>query len=631
MRLETYRSQRKADPIVGAVRAQPGAMTGAERGMQVGGQALTQVGQAFLQDYERAKTFEETTEFNANFRRQMADFAEWMHQHPTAPPGQTLTEYWEQQRQQVFTALEESVPNTTTTQAARQNAQRLLATQKEDTRHNTYFAAIRQDTKNITDRIEAAFMDAAQTGDMGEAMSIATEAVANRIWTEQYSRNKIQQASEQVAFQQAQAAASQGMPTDDIAKQYGVKFTPQQQRQLETIQRQYEQQQDQAARQYMESVFGSIIASEGAEEALELATNPRFIGQRLQEGNYSISDLTTLQRNLTSFVEHENNKVAVQQETAWINAKGEFETGATSLLQEGKFDELNDLINGFSVGMDGKYASKEADLKNTWRNRLHTESGRKRAEVERAEAIDPNPIAVAGLNELADGIWKDIASWQDLEDALNSARFGDEVDGRQVYAYGNITSDTPLIDDSEYLRIHSAARSELKSTQRDEIRREVRAAQDVIIGFDKTGFRFDSDGRLAGIDFQAILEPGKAEEVKNRFNAVNLYERSLREWLTENPDKTGREFYMYAERLRYEYWNKTQDDIEELNRRRQRELTRGPQVDERMAEPPDGMSRLGDHPGYLPRPKTLEEAMSLPPGTRFIDPQGIERIRPADE
>jgi hypothetical protein len=29
----------------------------------------------------------------------------------------------------------------------------------------------------------------------------------------------------------------------------------------------------------------------------------------------------------------------------------------------------------------------------------------------------------------------------------------------------------------------------------------------------------------------------------------------------------------------------------------------------------------------LPRPKTIEEAKKLPPGTRFIDPNGVERVR----
>ena len=54
------------------------------------------------------------------------------------------------------------------------------------------------------------------------------------------------------------------------------------------------------------------------------------------------------------------------------------------------------------------------------------------------------------------------------------------------------------------------------------------------------------------------------EERQLQFWAVSRYNAELRQWIQENPDKLGKDFFQFSESLKHDYWNRSIDDIRRL-------------------------------------------------------------------
>ena len=126
---------------------------------------------------------------------------------------------------------------------------------------------------------------------------------------------------------------------------------------------------------------------------------------------------------------------------------------------------------------------------------------------------------------------------------------------------------------------------------------------------------------------------------KMQFWYLSRYNKELRDWLAEHPDKLGRDFFEYAEELKHQYWNTGIDEIRRLKREREGGIFEeevGEQI-RKVKEAAGGPSILGadilpvapaePKEAELPRPKTKAEYDALPSGTEYIHPDGTRRVK----
>lgn len=360
-----------------------------------------------------------------------------------------------------------------------------------------------------------------------------------------------------------------------------------------------------ADQQAVKTVESYLVGMGDWQQAQEWLEDPKNASTLLKEYGYQIKDVKSLLDDMKGFAATEANKATVQHEKVWAEQSGSFEKDAMDALLKGDYESVKAMIDVFNTDLPGEYQGKAANLKNTYKGRLDSELDRQARNVEKQEKIQTNEMVRAAIGTIATDIWRGAATKAEFDEVLNNARYGKMVDGTLKYTFDRLMSDKPLIDDADYRSLSTAADTELKSAQAEFVRQSVQSASDVIVGVDAGRFRRDDQGRLI-IDDNAmdnILDQQKATKLKERLNAVNRYETTLREWIAANPTATPKEARIYAEQLKYEYWDMSQEQIEAANRDR-REFIK------------------------IPRPTTREEAAKLPSGTEFIAPNGERKVVP---
>jgi hypothetical protein len=104
----------------------------------------------------------------------------------------------------------------------------------------------------------------------------------------------------------------------------------------------------------------------------------------------------------------------------------------------------------------------------------------------------------------------------------------------------------------------------------------------------------------------------------------------LRDWVTGNPDKLGKDFFQFSESLKHVYWNKSRQDIQrgvkEARARTLGSITPTPEQQSQIdaGKPVTGPSRASLISSFS-SPKavnTQAEYDKLPSGTRYVDKNG---------
>ena len=135
-------------------------------------------------------------------------------------------------------------------------------------------------------------------------------------------------------------------------------------------------------------------------------------------------------------------------------------------------------------------------------------------------------------------------------DVWRGALTRDELDSR----IRNSLADSGGINDEQYASIVSAADTQLKQSQAEDIRRFSRDAANVILGQYSGLMQFDALGNLTGVNL-AGLSGDEVEDTKYRMHFLSLYEQGLRDWVADNPTASGKEFYQFASEEKMRYWN----------------------------------------------------------------------------
>ncbi|MDD5540641.1 MAG: hypothetical protein PHG61_08120 [Candidatus Marinimicrobia bacterium] len=151
------------------------------------------------------------------------------------------------------------------------------------------------------------------------------------------------------------------------------------------------------------------------------------------------------------------------------------------------------------------------------------------------------------------------------------------------------------------------ADSSLKLTQAEDLRRFSRDAGRVILEKYSGLLQFDASGNIIGVNLANLSDKG-VEEAKYRFHFLSLYEQGLRDWLAENPQASGKEFYQFAREQKVRYWNTSLEQIKAIAEQEKRGVFQEPEI--------------------IPTPKTKADFDKLPSGAVFFAPDGTKRRKP---
>jgi hypothetical protein len=175
---------------------------------------------------------------------------------------------------------------------------------------------------------------------------------------------------------------------------------------------------------------------------------------------------------------------------------------------------------------------------------------------------DGNPILASELLQEATNIWRGTVSRDDFNDMAMTAL------GR-----------TDGINATEYKSVMSQATTQLKQSQAQAISHRVSEARRVLV---ETGGNAFLESNIF-----AALPADKKQAFLSKMQLqnwhVSQYTRELTEYVAQNPDVSGSDFYAYSESLLYEYMNRTEQDINERITKRQQEVRVG-EIPEELPE-----------------------------------------------
>lgn len=214
--------------------------------------------------------------------------------------------------------------------------------------------------------------------------------------------------------------------------------------------------------------------------------------------------------------------------------------------QEQDRDKLNDALNAgtLTYGMIDVSSLDEKEQRQ-YRGWMIQETDR----IAKGEVIATDQKTRADLYTMALDIWRGTVSKKEFDESVNEARFGKE----------------PTIDDDAYKSLTTTAATTLKSAQAEALRRADTEAGRLIVDY-----REESAAQRFISDVMKGLKPDKAKLFEQEFNErrklqfwfLSQYNKAMRDWITENPDKVGKDFYQYSEMLKHQYWNTSMDEIE---------------------------------------------------------------------
>ena len=133
------------------------------------------------------------------------------------------------------------------------------------------------------------------------------------------------------------------------------------------------------------------------------------------------------------------------------------------------------------------------------------------------------------------------------------------------------------LDDSTYRSLAKSAADTLKSSQAEALKRaDIEASRLIVDHVDEDAFSKFIRESMKGLDPDAAdLFKNEANEVRElQFWSLSRYNAELRDWITENPDKLGKDFFQFSEALKHQYWNMSREDIETKRLEYEKKLVR---------------------------------------------------------
>ena len=130
-----------------------------------------------------------------------------------------------------------------------------------------------------------------------------------------------------------------------------------------------------------------------------------------------------------------------------------------------------------------------------------------------------------------------------------------------------LNKNSAKLDDNDYKSLSKFAADTLKSSQAEALSRSDTEAGRLIVDFREEDVfkKFISDSIKGLSPDAASLFQDEANETRQlQFWYLSKYNTELRDWVTENPDKLGKDFYQFSESLKHQYWNTSLEEIRKL-------------------------------------------------------------------
>ncbi len=133
-----------------------------------------------------------------------------------------------------------------------------------------------------------------------------------------------------------------------------------------------------------------------------------------------------------------------------------------------------------------------------------------------------------------------------------------------------------VLDDNAFKRVTASAADTLKTSQAQALSRADEEAADVLVDFkEEDAFAAFLADSIAGLepDIADAFRDDANERRQLQFNNLAQYNFEARQWVADNPDKTGRDFFQFKESLKQVYWNKNIDELRALREKQSAEAT----------------------------------------------------------
>jgi len=270
--------------------------------------------------------------------------------------------------------------------------------------------------------------------------------------------------------------------------------------------------------------------------------------------------------------------------------------------QEQQLDDINQLIY-FDKNYDAAMKAVDASsLDEKAQSSLFADIQRRAAAAVKHKDIVTDRSVFERLYNDALGIWKGSVRKRDFnEDLRNNSRF---------------------LGDEDYQELLKIAATTLKTSQASALSNADREAGRLLVNHvDEPAYaQFLADSMRGLKPDAAKLFESEANEIRQlQFWNLSLYNKDLRDWITENPDKLGREFAQYANQQKMIYWSKSIEDIRATK-------AEGEQVRSTLRELQAETDKAKQDPIKAPAvPPTITTQAAydkLPSGSRYIDRNG---------
>lgn len=275
--------------------------------------------------------------------------------------------------------------------------------------------------------------------------------------------------------------------------------------------------------------------------------------------------------------------------------------------QEQQLDDINQLIY-FDKNYDAAMKAVDASaLDEKAQSLLFADIQRRAAAAVKHVDIVTDRSVFERLYNDSLGIWKGSVNKRDFnEDLRNNSRF---------------------LGDEDYQELLKSAANTLKTSQASALSLADKEAGRLLVNHvDEPAYvKFLADSMRGMKPDAAKLFESEANEIRQlQFWNLSLYNKDLRQWIADNPDKLGREFAQYANQQKMLYWNKSIDEV-------RAEKEKGDQVRATLkrlqAESDKAKEKAAESPPTPPTITTQAAYDKLPTGARYIDRNGRVSVK----
>lgn len=224
--------------------------------------------------------------------------------------------------------------------------------------------------------------------------------------------------------------------------------------------------------------------------------------------------------------------------------------------QEADLANINRLIFFDKNYDDANIAIQNSSLTEKEKGTLFADSGRRADAAAKGIPIVNDRVEEARLYELSLDIWRGTITKKEFD--------------------ADLLANQHKLDDSAYQRVSSSAANTLKSSQAESLRRADTEAGRLIVDFrEEDAFKKFVADSIKGLDpdVASLFQDEANERRQLQFWSLSRYNAELRQWIEENPDKLGKDFFQFSESLKHDYWNQSIEELRKLRERTAGEFT----------------------------------------------------------